>query len=100
MPLALISSRVRASTLALWVISILVNVGMWAERFVLIVTSQHADFLPSSFGLYQPSVTDVTLFVGSLGFFAFLFLLLLRFIPFIPIAELKEMKRELRREAA
>ena len=99
-PLALISSRIRASTIALWVISILVNVGMWAERLVLIVTSQHADFLPSSFGLYQPSVTDVTLFVGSLGFFAFLFLLLLRFIPFIPIAELKEMKRELRREAA
>jgi len=99
-PLALASSRVRASTIALWIISILVNVGMWAERLVLIVTSQHRDFLPSSFGIYQPSVTDVVLFVGSLGFFLFLFLLLLRFVPFIPISELKEMKREIARERA
>ena len=99
-PLTLASSRVRASTIALWIISILVNVGMWAERLVLIVTSQHRDFLPSSFGIYHPSVTDVVLFVGSLGFFLFLFLLLLRFVPFIPISELKEMKREIARERA
>jgi molybdopterin-containing oxidoreductase family membrane subunit len=98
-PLALAFSRVRASTIALWIISILVNVGMWAERLVLIVTSQHRDFLPSSAEIYRPSVTDAALFVGSLGFFTFLFLLLLRFVPFIPIAELKEMKREIRREA-
>lgn len=99
-PLALAFKRVRASTIALWIVSVLVNVGMWIERLVLIVTSQHRDFLPSSFGIYHPSTIDVTLFVGSLGFFAFLFLLLLRFVPFIPISELKEMKREIAREGA
>lgn len=99
-PLALAFRRVRSSTIALWIISVLVNVGMWAERFVLIVTSQLRDFLPASFGTYLPSFTDAALFIGSLGFFTFLFLLLLRFIPFVPIAEIKEMKREIARENA
>lgn len=97
-PLALYFKAVRRSPWVLWGISILVNVGMWVERLELIVTSLRADFLPSSWGIYMPSVTDGVIFFGSLGFFAFLVLLLLRFVPFIPIAEIKELKREVARE--
>ncbi len=97
-PLALYFRKVRRSPWVLWVLSILVNVGMWVERLDLIITSEHRDFLPSSWYMYYPSVTDACLFFGSLGFFMFLFLLMLRYVPFIPIWELKEMKREISRE--
>jgi molybdopterin-containing oxidoreductase family membrane subunit len=90
--------RVRVNELALFAIAFFVNVGMWLERFVLIVTSQHRDFLPSSTDVYLPSVIDAALFFGTLCFFLFLFLLALRFIPFIPVAELREMNRELEPE--
>lgn len=99
-PLALYARVVRRTPWVLWTVSILVNVGMWLERFVLIVTSQHRDFLPSSFGMYAPSLVDAALFAGSLGFFSLLFLIMLRVLPFIPVAELKEMKRDIAREAA
>ena len=66
---------------------------MWAERFMLIVTSLHRDFLPSSWRIYAPSWIDWTILGGTCSFFLFLFLLFLRFVPFIPISELKEMLR-------
>ncbi len=99
-PLVLYFRRVRRAPWLLWGISILINVGMWAERLDLIITSEHRDFLPSSWYLYSPSLTDAGLFVGSLGFFSFLVLLMMRFVPFIPIWELKEMRREISREAS
>ncbi|MBX3187870.1 MAG: polysulfide reductase NrfD [Labilithrix sp.] len=93
-PQLLWSARVRRSPTLLFALSIFIQIGMWAERFVLIVTSQHRDFLPSSWGLYVPSVVDYALLFGTIAFFLFLFLLFLRFVPFIPIAELKELGRE------
>jgi molybdopterin-containing oxidoreductase family membrane subunit len=90
-PQLLWSRRVRANTVALWVVSIFVNIGMWFERFVLIVTSQHADFLPSSWGDYAPSLVDWMVFLGTISFFLFLFTLLIRFVPFVPISENKEL---------
>lgn len=85
---------VRARPWVLFVISLLINVGMWTERFVLIVTSEHRDFLPASWGMFLPSMTDAALVFGSFSFFFFLVLVLFRAVPFIPISELKEMRIE------
>ena len=53
----------------LWCISIVVNIGMWLERFVIVITSLHRDFLPSSWGMYWPTVWDWAVYLGTLGFF-------------------------------
>lgn len=90
--------RARRSALTLWIAALFIQIGMWAERFMLIVTSQSRDFLPSSWGLYRPTSIDVALLSGTISFFLFLFLLFLRFVPFIPIAEVKELKHGLERE--
>ena len=95
---ALWSRRIRQSEVAVFIIAILVNVGMWAERFVLIVTSLHRDFLSSSWDVYRPSLTEAAIFLGTLSFFFLLFLLLLRFVPFVPVFELKELRRALDEE--
>jgi Ni/Fe-hydrogenase subunit HybB-like protein len=87
--------RFRTDTRVLFVAAILINIGMWTERFILIVSSESRDFLPSSWRIYKPSLIDLSIFVGTLCFFSFLFLLFLRFVPFIPVSELKDMKREL-----
>jgi molybdopterin-containing oxidoreductase family membrane subunit len=97
-PQFLWSRRVRRSPLALWIAALFIQIGMWSERFMLIVTSLARDFLPSSWGLYKPTVVDWTLLLGTISFFFFLFLLFLRFVPFIPISELKELKNELEEE--
>ena len=97
-PQALWSRRVRTSPVVLWVASILIQIGMWTERFMLIVTSQHRDFLPSSWADYRPTSVDVAILVGTISFFLFLFLVFLRVVPFIPISELKEMKHRLERD--
>ena len=91
--------RVRRSALALFVLSIVIQIGMWSERFMLIVSSQSEDFLPSIWRGYRPTVIDGAILFGTCSFFLFLFLLFLRTMPFIPISELKAMKRELCREA-
>jgi molybdopterin-containing oxidoreductase family membrane subunit len=86
--------RVRHSVLALFVISLVINVGMWMERFLIVVSSLHRDFMPSAWGLFVPTVWDwVTLF-GSIAFFAWLFLLFIRFLPVISIAEMRELIHE------
>lgn len=85
----------RNSTVALFVVSILVNVGMWAERFVIIVRSLEREFLPSKWESYAPTWVDLGIFAGTLGFFAFLFLLFMRFIPFVSASETKELRNEL-----
>jgi molybdopterin-containing oxidoreductase family membrane subunit len=96
---ALWSRRARTSPIALFVVACFVQVGMWSERFMLIVTSLHRDFLPSSWSMYTPSWIDWTILAGTCSFFLFLFLLFLRFVPFIPISELKEMRHGLDRAA-
>jgi len=68
-----------------------VNVGMWFERFVIVVTSLHRDFLPSSWALYVPTWTDLGMFLGSFGLFFTLFLLFIRFMPIVAMAEVKSV---------
>jgi molybdopterin-containing oxidoreductase family membrane subunit len=79
----------RRNTTLVWVLSIFVNVGMWFERFVIIVTSLARDFLPSSWGYYSPSIVEVFTFFGTFGVFSTLFLLFIRFLPLMPMAEIK-----------
>jgi len=81
--------KIRTSIPISWALSIVVNIGMWFERFVIIVTSLHRDYLPSSWAMFYPTWTDVGVFVGSVGLFFTLFLLFLRVLPGIAIAEVK-----------
>ena len=83
------SGKLRTNVFATFVISIFVNIGMWFERFVIIVTSLHRDFLPSSWAMYSPTWVEVGIFIGSLGLFFVPFLLFTRFFPVIAISELK-----------
>jgi molybdopterin-containing oxidoreductase family membrane subunit len=91
--------KMRTNTTVLFVAAILINIGMWTERFILIVTSEMRDFLTSSWHMYRPTYIDLTLFLGTLSFFCFLFLLFLRYVPFIPISEMKELKLDLQEDA-
>jgi molybdopterin-containing oxidoreductase family membrane subunit len=70
-------------------ISIVVNIGMWFERFVIIVTSLHRDYLPSSWTMFSPTFVDIGIFIGTVGFFFVLFLLYARTFPVIAQAEVK-----------
>ena len=88
----------RRNEVVLFVVAILINVGMWAERFVIIAVSLTRDFIPSSWANYSPTWVDWTLLFGSMATFGVLFLLFLRFVPFIPLSEMKEMRRELQHE--
>ena len=81
--------KVRTSIAASWILSIVVNIGMWFERFVIIVTSLHRDYLPSSWVMFYPSIIDVCVFIGSIGLFFTMFLLFLRVLPAIAMAEVK-----------
>jgi molybdopterin-containing oxidoreductase family membrane subunit len=72
-----------------FVLSIFINIGMWFERFVIIVTSLHRDFLPSAWHTYMPTKIEVATLLGSFGLFFTLFLLFCRFLPVIAIAEIK-----------
>ena len=83
------SKKIRTTPLLIFPISILVNIGMWFERFVIICTSLHRDFLPSSWAMYSPTYVEVGIFLGSFGLFFTCFLLFCRFLPVIAIAEVK-----------
>ena len=86
----------RTNLVWLWCSSLLVNVGMWLERFVIIVISLHRDFLPSSWSMYYPTWVDVCMYLGTLGLFGTAFLLFLKFLPAVALAEVKELNHELR----
>jgi Ni/Fe-hydrogenase subunit HybB-like protein len=90
-PQLLWSKRVRANVVALWMLSIVINIGMWLERFVIIVTSLHRDFLPSSWGMYRPSFWDWSTYLGTIGLFLTLLFLFIRFLPMISIFEMRTM---------
>ncbi|MBM3328351.1 MAG: hydrogenase [Calditrichaeota bacterium] len=81
--------RLRTSVPVLFVLSIFVNIGMWFERFVIIVSSLANDYLPAVWAYFRPTWVDVMTFVGSIGLFLFLFLLFLRFLPMIAMSEVK-----------
>jgi molybdopterin-containing oxidoreductase family membrane subunit len=83
--------RLRTNTVYLFVISLVVSVGMWLERFVIIVTSLHRDFLPSSWGNYRGTPWDLSMFAGTLGLFFTLFFLFIRFLPTISIFEMRTL---------
>jgi molybdopterin-containing oxidoreductase family membrane subunit len=93
-PQLLWMKRVRNSIVALFLISLVVNVGMWLERFVIIVTSLHRDFLPSSWGLYAPTFWDWGMYVGTIGLFLWLLFLFVRFLPMISIFEMRTLLPE------
>ena len=86
--------RMRRSIPAMFVLSIFVNIGMWFERFVIIASTLHRDFLPSSWGYFQPTVIDIMIFIGSFGLFLTLFLLFIRFLPIIAVSEVKGVMPE------
>ncbi len=81
----------RRSVVVTFVMSIFVNIGMWFERFVIIVTSLHRDYLPSSWTEYKPTWVEVGIYIGTLGIFMTLFLLFARFFPVVAIAEVKSI---------
>jgi Ni/Fe-hydrogenase subunit HybB-like protein len=86
--------QVRASIPLVFVITIFVNIGMWFERFIIIVTSLHRDFLPSSWSTYTPTLVEIATFVGTFGLFFSCFLLFCRFLPMIAVAEVKAVVAE------
>jgi Ni/Fe-hydrogenase subunit HybB-like protein len=93
-PQALWSERVRSNVPLLFIIALIVNTGMWLERFVIVITSLHRDFLPSSWGNYLPTIWDWATFVGTIGLFLTLLFLFIRFLPMISISEMSGMLAE------
>jgi Ni/Fe-hydrogenase subunit HybB-like protein len=93
-PQALWLRRVRNSVALLFAISLIVNVGMWLERFIIVVTSLHRDFLTSAWGMYSPTIWDWSTFIGTLGLFVALLFLFLRFLPMISIFEMRTILPE------
>jgi Ni/Fe-hydrogenase subunit HybB-like protein len=89
--------RCRTSVPVLFILSIAVNVGMWFERFVIIVSSLSRDFLPSSWGYYRPTLWDIATLLGSFGLFFTMFCLFVRFLPIVALAEVKTVLPERRR---
>jgi molybdopterin-containing oxidoreductase family membrane subunit len=85
------SRKLRVNVVYLFVLSLIVNTGMWLERFVIVVTSLYREYLPSSWGTYRATKWDYMTFVGTWGLFTFLFLLFVRFLPIIPISEIRMM---------
>jgi len=83
------SRKMRTNVPVMFIAALLINVGMWFERFVIIVSSLHRDFLPSSWDYYRPTIFDIGIFVGSFGLFFTLFLIFLRFVPIIAMSEVK-----------
>ncbi|MDX5326354.1 MAG: polysulfide reductase NrfD [Bacteroidota bacterium] len=81
--------KLRTNLIFTFILSIVVNIGMWFERFVIIVTSLHRDYLPSSWSMFSPTFVDIGIFLGTIGFFFVLFLLYARTFPVIAQAELK-----------
>jgi molybdopterin-containing oxidoreductase family membrane subunit len=81
--------KIRTNPLIVWLLAAVVNVGMWFERFVIIVTSLHRDYIPSSWSYFHPTIWDISLFAGTFGLFLTLFMLFIRVLPMVAIAEVK-----------
>ncbi len=101
-PQLLWSKKVRHNLALVFIISIVVSVGMWLERFIIIVTSLHRDFLVSSWGMYSPTMWDWSMFLGTIGLFFSLLFLFIRFLPIISIFEMRTIlpEAEVEEEAA
>jgi Ni/Fe-hydrogenase subunit HybB-like protein len=90
-PQILWSKKIRRNLVVVFIVSIFVNIGMWFERFVIITTSLHRDFLPSSWAMFSPTWVEVATFIGSFGLFFTMFFLFIRFLPAIAISEVKSV---------
>jgi molybdopterin-containing oxidoreductase family membrane subunit len=90
-PQALWSRRIRTSPFWLFMVGLSVNIGMWVERFVIVVTSLHRDFVPSSWRMYIPTLWDWLTLFGTVGLFLTLLLLFIRYLPVIAISEVREL---------
>ncbi|MBP1773995.1 MAG: hypothetical protein H6Q86_1, partial [candidate division NC10 bacterium] len=88
-PQVLWSERVKANVPLLFCIALVVNVGMWLERFVIVITSLHRDFLPSAWGMYYPTWVDWAIYIGSIGLFLTLLFVFIRVLPMISIFEMR-----------
>ena len=88
------------ASLPLFVVSLLINVGMWIERFVIVVGSLSRDFLPSAWGTFSPTFWDWSMLVGTLGLFTALMFLFVRLLPIIPAFEMRRLLREMWGERA
>ena len=86
--------KIRSNVTIVFIISILINIGMWYERFVIVVTSLSKTWLPSSWHGYSPTTTEIAIYVGTIGFFVLGILLFLRFLPMMAISELKGINKE------
>jgi Ni/Fe-hydrogenase subunit HybB-like protein len=98
-PQLLWSPRLRASVPLLFVISLVVSLGMWLERYIIVVTTLHRDFLPSSWVMYSGTIWDWATFIGTIGLFLSLLFLFIRVLPMISIFEMRELVHEEREES-
>jgi molybdopterin-containing oxidoreductase family membrane subunit len=99
-PQLLWSRRIRTNSVSLFLVALSVNLGMWLERFVIVIVSLHRDFLPSSWGIFAPTKWDWIILLGSLGLFFSLIFLFVRVLPMISIFEVREMIASRKGEAA
>jgi Ni/Fe-hydrogenase subunit HybB-like protein len=90
-PQVLWFKRVRTNVMSLWLVAMAVNIGMWLERFVIVITSLHRDYLPSSWSMYYPTLWDWATYAGTIGLFLALLFLFLRFLPMISIFEMRTL---------
>jgi Ni/Fe-hydrogenase subunit HybB-like protein len=93
-PQALWSSRIRRNPLTLFIVALFINVGTWIERFVIVITSLHRDFVTSSWHMYFPTFWDWAVLSGSVGLCLTLLFLFTRFLPMISISEVRELVAE------
>lgn len=93
-PQLLWARRIRRSVTALFILALVVNLGMWLERYLIVITSLHRGFLPSSWGMYSGTVWDYAIFVGTIGFFVSMLFLFVRFLPAISISEMRTLLPE------
>jgi Ni/Fe-hydrogenase subunit HybB-like protein len=90
-PFLLWFRRIRLNIWVLFILSLVINVGMWLERFIIIVTSLHRSFIPAEWDMFYPTVWDISMYVGTIGLFLSLMFLFLRFLPAISIFEMREL---------
>src|ERR1051326_8203863 len=95
-PQSLWSPVLRKNVIWLWMTSIVVGIGMWLERFIIIPVSLARDWMPANWGYYRPTFWDWALFTGTLGFFTFLFFLFIKFLPMITIFEIRDLLMRIR----
>jgi molybdopterin-containing oxidoreductase family membrane subunit len=86
--------KVRQNVYVVFLLALVINVGMWLERYIIIVTSLHRDFLPSSWGMYHGTIWDWATFIGTLGLFLCFLFIFVRVLPVISIFEMRELVHE------